>query len=222
MPLYSDDDDQIYYSLSQQVEQIIAGLPPDEGLDSLSGYRRCWRQKKSLAAADGPHDVRALQQVVRKYFISSLGDDAALTLSSIYMDDYDFVGAIRMLTERSSINTLIPAFPWLMSISRLAVCQALMGETKQARTRTSAKPRRCRLIPNRSTLSDIESLIDSDLPRLRLVPIAASATGFNTALANRSRTGLDATSAGGHSRKRPLTTIWQYHYLADRQEAGQI
>lgn len=94
--LFSDDD-QTYFSLVNRVEDILAGLPP-EGLQAYR-VKADASAKEILAAAGSPYDSQALSQVVRQYFLSSLGDEAALTLSTIYIDRYDFVGAYRLLKK---------------------------------------------------------------------------------------------------------------------------
>ena len=94
--LYSSDGI-TYFSLVRQVEQLLAALPPD----GLAAYRVIAdaEAKEILAQADGPNDVTALNQLVRQYFISSLGDDAAFQLGCIYLDRFDFIGARRMFEK---------------------------------------------------------------------------------------------------------------------------
>ena len=190
----------------EQVEQIIADLPVDEGLEGLPHYCRC-RCPGILAAANGAHDVRALQQVVRRYFVSSLGDDAALTLSSIYMDDYDFVGAIRML--RKIVEPYPnPSVSMVDVYARLAICQALMGETKQAQDALA----RARELPADSqsvNLDDIHSLIENDID---VNPRNRDQSGLVSMLANRNRSGLMPALPSGIL-ENDLTVVWQYHYL---------
>ena len=206
--LFSEDD-QIFYSLSQQVEQIIAGLPPEEGL-SVYRITADAGAKEILAGADGPFDVRALQQVVRKYFVSSLGDDAALTLSSIYMDDYDFVGAIRML--RKIVDQFPdPSISMVEVYGRLAICQSLMGEKREAEKSLAM----AKSLPTDSQsvkLDDIQSLIDSN--RRVDGSNASNQSGYAAALANRNRTGVMPSLPTGIL-ENDLTAIWQYFYEPD-------
>ena len=90
-------DGEIYYSLVEQVEAILADLPPD----GLVAYRVIAdaAAKEILAEAADDSDVTALNSVVRNYFISSLGDEAAFNLGSIYLDQFDFIGARRMFEK---------------------------------------------------------------------------------------------------------------------------
>ena len=94
--LYSSDGI-VYFSLVRQVEQILSELPPE----GLAAYRVIAdaEAKEIMAQARGPNDVTALNQVVRQYFISSLGDEAAFQLGSIYLDRFDFIGARRMFEK---------------------------------------------------------------------------------------------------------------------------
>ena len=212
--LYSEDDE-VFYSLSQQVEQIIAGLPENDGL-SVYRITADAGAKEIMAAADGPFDVRALQQVVRKYFVSSLGDDAALTLSSIYMDDYDFVGAIRMLRKIAD-QYPDPSVSMVDVFGRLAVCQALMGEPKQAQLALETAIS----LPADSQsakLPDIESLIAGDNPvTLR----TNNEVGFKSVLANRNRSGVMPALPSGILNNE-LTTVWQYHYPASAKSWADV
>ena len=170
-----------------------------------------------MAAADGPFDVRALQQVVRKYFISSLGDDAALTLSSIYMDDYDFVGSIRMLQK------IIDQFPdpsvsMVEVHGRLAICQALMGE-KQGAQKSLAKAMSLPADSQSVKLADIQALVqsDSEAPDSNSV----SQAGYTSYLANRNRNGLMPSLPSGILNN-DLVSIWQYHYSPDSKRWADV
>jgi hypothetical protein len=79
--LYSTDGT-IYFSLVQQVEKTLAELPP-EGLQ-IYRITADANAKEILAQAADPYDPQSLSDVVRLYFLSSLGDDAAFQLASIY------------------------------------------------------------------------------------------------------------------------------------------
>ena len=205
--LYSENDE-VFYSLSQQVEQIIAALPLNEG---LSDYRITADAgaKELLAAADGPFDVRALQQVVRKYFVSSLGDEAALTLSSIYMDDYDFVGAIRMLRKIAE-RYPDPTVSMVEVYGRLAICQALMGETSEAEA-SLAKASTLPADAQSVNLQDIRSLIASGT---QVDKANSRQTGYGAMLANRHRNGVMPALPSGIL-ETDLTAAWQYYYAPE-------
>ena len=127
--LFSDDD-QIYFSLVDRVESILAALP-SEGLQ-VYRVKADASAKEILAAAGDPYDISALSQVVRQYFLSSSGDEAALTLSSIYIDRYDFVGAYRLL------NKIVEHYPdptvSLQEVYlKMALCEAFFGDASDAK-----------------------------------------------------------------------------------------
>ncbi len=122
-------DNKTYFSLVQQVERIIASLPPD-GLEKYRNMADA-SAKEILAQAKGEYDIDALNQVVREYFISSLGDDAAFKLGSIYLDRFDFIGARRMF-EKIVRQYPDPSIPMDQILTRIALCQSFMGDTESA------------------------------------------------------------------------------------------
>lgn len=127
--LFSSDDE-IYYSLVEQVEAILADLPPD----GLVAYRVIAdaAAKEILAEAADDSNVTALNSVVRNYFISSLGDEAALHLGSIYLDQFDFIGARRMFGKIAT-QYPDPTVPMDEVYSKIALCQAFLGDMPAAK-----------------------------------------------------------------------------------------
>ena len=126
--LYSDDGI-TYFSLVEQVEAILARLPSD----GLAAYRVIAdaEAKEVMAQATCEHDVVALNKVVRLYFISSLGDEAAFQLGCIYLDRFDFIGARRMF-EKIARNYPDPSVPLDEVYARIALCQSYLGDLKSA------------------------------------------------------------------------------------------
>ena len=127
--LYSGDG-KTYFSLVQQVEAILASLPPE----GLKAYRVLAdaEAKEILAQASGPSDTEALNKIVRSYFVSSFGDEAAFSLGCIYLDRYDFIGA-RRLFEKVATQHPDPSMPMDEVYSRIALCQAYLGDGKLAK-----------------------------------------------------------------------------------------
>jgi tetratricopeptide (TPR) repeat protein len=127
--LYSDDSS-TYFSLVEQVEAILAGLPPE----GLTAYRVIAdaEAKEVMAQATEENDVIALNKVVRLYFISSLGDEAAFRLGCIYLDQFDFIGARRMF-EKITRGYPDPTVPMDQVYARIALCQSYLGDLKSAR-----------------------------------------------------------------------------------------
>ena len=126
--LYSDDGS-TYFSLVEQVEAILAGLPPE----GLTAYRVIAdaEAKEILAQATSENDVIALNKVVRLYFISSLGDESAFQLGCIYLDQFDFIGARRMF-EKITKSYPDPSIPMDEVYARIALCQSYLGDLKSA------------------------------------------------------------------------------------------
>lgn len=126
--LFSSDGE-TYFSLVRQVEAILAGLP-DEGLTAYRVIADA-EAKEILAEAADKNDVIALNKVVRHYFISSLGDEAAFDLGCIYLDQFDFIGARRMF-EKIARNYPDPTVPLEEVYARIALCQSYLGDVKSA------------------------------------------------------------------------------------------
>lgn len=126
--LYSNDN-QTYFSMIEQVEKTLFNLPPE----GLQVYRITAdaAARQILAQAGSPDNSQALSEVVRKYFISSIGDEAAFRLACQALDRFDFVGALRLLKK---IDTQHPdsSLPRYDVIARIALCQILMGDSAGA------------------------------------------------------------------------------------------
>ena len=203
--LYSSDGE-IYFSLARQVEAVLASLPVDEG---LSSYRISAdaNAKAILAAAGDPLDENALRLVVRKYFLSSIGDDAALTLSSIYMDQFDFVGANRMLAK------IVESYPdpsvSMVDVNvRIALCQAMMGEEGNAVNAIDRAKESASGVANRN-LESVAKAIPSLIQRRIGKHIEA---GYGMALGNRNRSGIMPALPSRYLDD-DLQAVWQYYFL---------
>ncbi len=119
----------IYNSISQRVEQALVKSPPA----ALESYRTSAdaEARALLAAAGIQGEERALEQVVRRFFVSSIGDDAAYKLACLALDRHDFVGANRLLNKLLTSHpdpSISRAEIWL----RLAVASAHMHDRKSA------------------------------------------------------------------------------------------
>ena len=118
-----------YFSISDQIEQILAKLPAE----ALDIYRVTAdaSARQILTAADDPNDIGALMRVTGNYFISSEGDDAAFRLGCIYLDRYDFSGALRLF-RRIATQHPDPSVSLDEVYARMAICSAMMGDAEQA------------------------------------------------------------------------------------------
>jgi len=117
-------DGKTYRSMMEQVERILATLPPD----GLAVYRIVAdaNAREILARAGNEWDPKALGQVTERYFPSSVGDDAALRLAGLLMDQYEFVGAQRILEKILYLHP-DPDVDHSAVITRLALCHFVSG-----------------------------------------------------------------------------------------------
>ncbi len=200
--LYSQDE-QIYYSLVDQVERIIGSLPPE----GLQVYRITAdaNAKEILASARGTDDVEALNRVVRQYFLSSEGDEAAFRLGCTYLDQYDFIGARRVF------NKILDRYPD-PTVSRdeialrLALCNSFLGDN-------AAAERRLAMIESPGPeLSRRIERVRSSLGNLALESIAAKPPlAWPMAHGNENRYGL-MPDLPGDILSDPLVAVWQYYF----------
>jgi outer membrane protein assembly factor BamB len=84
----------LYRPLAQRVERRIGRSPPDV----LNGYRiSADAEAQALVSASRGESEPALQEIARRFFLSSIGDDAALKLAGVALDRHDFAAARRLL-----------------------------------------------------------------------------------------------------------------------------
>jgi len=199
--LYSSDGE-TYFSLVQQVEAILQSLP-SEGLVAYRVIADA-EAKEVLAQAESDSDVIALNKVVRHYFISSLGDEAAFKLGCIYLDRFDFIGARRMF-EKIANYYPDPTVPLEEVHVRIALCQSYLGDVKSA-----------------AMSLEKADQIQPDTERVELVrkSLGELATNENSEMINR-----DWTMPMGNARrygsmqgvpdsmmKGDLAAIWQFYF----------
>ena len=125
--LYSDDQE-IYHSMVQRVEKVLALLPA-EGLEA---YRvTADASAREILATASPLDTSALAQVVQKYFMSSVGDDAAWKLGSIFIDRYNFSDARRLLQKIAKEHP-DPSVALDQVYLKIAFCHSWLGDADAA------------------------------------------------------------------------------------------
>lgn len=199
--LYSSDG-ATYYSLVQQVEAILANLPPE----GLAAYRVLAdaEAKEIMAQANGPNDTEALNQIVRQYFVSSLGDEAAFSLGCIYLDRFDFIGA-RRLFEKVATQYPEPSIPMDELYTRIALCQSFLGDVKLA---SVSLERAEEFNPN----ADKASLVRNSLGKLS-VDKASSFVKANyiAPMGDEKRYGT-MPAIPSKMMEEDLVAIWQYFY----------
>ena len=201
-------DDKIYFSLAQRVEQILSELP-SEGLETYRVTADA-NAKAILNDVEDDFDIIALSQVVRRYFVSSLGDDAALQLSSIYLDRYDFVGAYRLL------NKIVQHHPDpSISLADLhlkrALCEVFFGEREAA----LASIQRARLL-DQGEITRLLDQVEAAVSDESIDVETAVATVWQSPLGNSKRLGLMPslpTSAFAEN----MQAVWQYFFEPNNQ-----
>lgn len=120
---------QKFSSIADEVERSIARLPKR----GLKAYRllKDGDAQAVLAAGKGPRREEALSNVVRKYFLSSFGDDAAFELACRSMDRGEFIAAARLL-EKVLSGYPDPSVSRKEILLRLAVAHSRLGDRKAA------------------------------------------------------------------------------------------
>lgn len=201
--LYSEDGE-IYFSLAQKVETILASLPAE----GLAAYRVTAdaEARQILAAAGNPLDVNALSKIVRFYFVSSMGEEAAYRLGLIYLDQHDFIGARRMF-QKVLTQFPDPKIPQNQVQLRLAVCHAFLGQTDTADGLLNK-------IAAVRTTSDESMAIAHLKSRLSSLNSESIAAPFNqnwlTDLKDRRRYGVMAAPPES-SMSSDLMAVWQFY-----------
>jgi outer membrane protein assembly factor BamB len=85
----------IYRPIRQRAEKQLMHLPSS----ALAAYRASTdaEARAILAAARSEHDEAALTNIVRRYFLSNTGGQAALRLASTLLDHHDFLSVLLLL-----------------------------------------------------------------------------------------------------------------------------
>ena len=128
-------DGRAYFSLSDEVERTLSAADPQ----ALATYRiqADGEAQAVLAKAAPDQEEEALSTILRKYFLSSIGDDAAYKLACYALDRHDFVGGSRLLTRILERHP-DPSMPKSEILLRLAVAAAHMGDAATAQAALSA------------------------------------------------------------------------------------
>lgn len=202
--LYSEDQE-TYHSMVQRVEKVLAALPPE----GLKVYRvTADAEARELLARSGPQDTNALATVVQKYFISSVGDDAALTLSSIFLDRFDFSGARRLL-EKIVNDHPDPSVPMDQVFLKIALCNSWLGDTSAAE---SMLDRSVEFATESKQPRNFE-LVSRSIGNLSFDSVASEALStWKMPLGNSSRLGTMPSPPLG-TMDGPLVAAWQFYFL---------
>ncbi|MEX2027484.1 MAG: hypothetical protein WEH44_09285, partial [Pirellulaceae bacterium] len=130
-------DGRAYFSLSDEVERTLSAADPQ----ALATYRiqADGEAQAVLAQANPDQEEDALSIIVRKYFLSSIGDDAAYKLACYALDRHEFVAASRLLTRILERHP-DPSMPKSEILLRLAVASAQAQAPAQGRGGRGAGP----------------------------------------------------------------------------------
>lgn len=180
---------QKYRSVADEVERTLAKLPK-KGLEL---YRlRADGEARALLAGTTPQTrERALSNVVRKYFVSQHGDDAAFELACRKMDRGEFIGASRLF-EKVLDEHPDSDIDRDQILRRLAVAQARVGDFQAARKALAA------LKENPGGSRALIEMIEADLKSSATVTVQHEDSSTSWPLA------LGGPARGGHM-KSPST-----------------
>ena len=122
-----DDKKDIYRPLRLLVERALS-----ENGDLLSKYRLAadGAARGLLLTATGDKQLPVLREVVRRFFMSSVGDDAAYRLAAVLMDRAEFIEARRLLNKVLT-HPDRPANSSALLL-RLAIVNARVGDVQGA------------------------------------------------------------------------------------------
>jgi len=120
---------QLYRSVTFEVERMLRELPPA----GLRMYRLSadGRAKGLIAVAEGDQREARLDEVVRRFFMSSEGDNAAFQLACLRLENRDYVSASRLLRKVLEEHP-DPSIAREDLLVRLAFAEARLGDGKRA------------------------------------------------------------------------------------------
>lgn len=206
-------DGRTYVTLAQQIEQTIAKLPPE----GLRIYRiSADGEAQAILAAGKDREEEALAEVVRKYFVSSFGDDAAYKLGCYALDRGDFVGAGRLFAkviEEHPDPSVSLADAWL----RLAVAAAHVGDADSAAKALEQVSNAA----GRKPSVDLIALVREDSMQAGRKQVASGAASGDWSMvwgdaARRGHMPALPTSVISS----PLTKMWDYHFPLNFNATG--
>jgi hypothetical protein len=134
-------DGRHYTSVQFHVEGLLARTAR-EAPEGLKEYRvkADAEARQLLAQAKGADEERALADIERRFFYSSLGDDAAYTLGCLMLDRFEFVAATRYFSKILAAHPdyiaktdTPPSVPRGELMLRLAIAAARSGDGKTAK-----------------------------------------------------------------------------------------
>jgi outer membrane protein assembly factor BamB/tetratricopeptide (TPR) repeat protein len=194
-------DRETYFSLVQEVEKTLSQLSPE----GLSAYRiTADAESKEILNASPSGDTTALSTVIRQYFISSIGDDAAYELGSIYLDRFDFTGALRLFEKIANLYP-DPSVPLEQVYLRIALCHSYLGNVEAAQTALKES--------KAAATSDVANWasVEASLGQLSLDTQSSQGLQvWQTRLGNAQRSGV-MPAPPAELMDQDLVALWQYY-----------
>lgn len=195
-------DGRTYTSLADEVERTLSAGDPR----ALSTYRiqADGEAQALLAQAQPDKEEEALAKVVRKYFLSSVGDEAAYKLACYALDRHDFVGASRLLTRILERHP-DPSMPKSEILLRLAVASAHIGDLATGKAALDAIGK----IPGPRPESQVLDLVQQHLTLAAQSSVHSLAASENwlMPLGNPARNG-QMKSLPAEATSRTLSELW--------------
>lgn len=193
-------DGRTYFSLSEEVERTLADLDPL----ALKTYRiTADGEAQAVLAKAGPdREEEALAEVVRRYFLSSHGDDAAYKLGCLALDRYDFVGAARMFSKIVERHP-DPSMPQAELLLRLAVASARVADRETAQRALEQASQAEGPRPDRETYALVTAQVES----VRVAGSSSERSDWHMAFGGPGRTGY-MKSLPKQATSRTLAELW--------------
>ncbi|WP_425615724.1 PQQ-binding-like beta-propeller repeat protein [Anatilimnocola sp. NA78] len=208
-------DGRFYTSLAEEVERTLITLPPE----ALRTYRLTadGQAELILAQATPTDEENALAEVVRRYFMSAAGDDAAYKLACLALDRYDFVGASRLLAKIIEQHP-DPSMPKSEVLLRLGVASARMGDREAAGKWLT----RYASAGGERPSSEVFDLVLADVQKATQQTVATGGLSENwpMALGNAARTGYQR-SLPSEATARTLTEAFSFQFTLAAAEGTQ-
>ena len=175
---------QKYRGITSDIESTIATLPPA----GLEGYRlKADGEARAIlrrAGAEG-REV-ALAEVVRRYFLSSQGDDAAFELACLKLDRFEFLPAARLLLKLRSAYPDSEIAKEEVTV-RLLAANARLGDIAGAKELLAE-------LKESNMASDVVNLVAADLAQVESATASGIASGgdggWKMPFGNAARTGV--------------------------------
>lgn len=148
-------DGRLYTALANEVEALLKTMPEEARV--VYRIKADGEAQALLSQSQTENTEALLGKIVRHYFMSSLGDDAAFQLACLALDRQDFVGARRLL-ERALKEHPDSSLPRGAVLVRHAVAAARSGDLDAARA-SLTEARRAPDLDDQDLLTRVEDLV---------------------------------------------------------------